>query len=42
LDGVEIPLEELANKVEDEDGRGDVGLGHGDVEGEPNLGVPGE
>lgn len=42
LDGAEILLEEFANKVEDEDGEGDAGVGHGDVEGEPDLGVPGE
>jgi hypothetical protein len=42
LDGAEIPLKEFANKIEDEDGECDAGVGHGDVEGEPDLGVPGE
>ena len=42
LDGAEILLEDFANKVEDEDSEGDAGVGHGDVEGEPDLGVPGE
>ncbi|KAE8124751.1 hypothetical protein FH972_019608 [Carpinus fangiana] len=40
LDGAEILLEDSANKVEDEDGESDAGMG--DVEGEPDLRVPGE
>jgi hypothetical protein len=40
LDGVEILLEDFTNKVEDENGEGDVGVGN--VEGEPDLGVLGE
>ncbi|KAE7997139.1 hypothetical protein FH972_001795 [Carpinus fangiana] len=40
LDGAEILLGDSTNKVEDEDGEGDAGVGA--VEGELDLGVPGE
>jgi hypothetical protein len=38
LDGAEILLEDSTNKVEDEDGEGDAGVG--DVEGRAGLGGP--
>jgi hypothetical protein len=40
LDGAKILLKDFANKVEDEDGESDAGVG--DVEGKPDLGVLGE
>jgi hypothetical protein len=39
LNGVEILLKEFANIVEDEDGEGEARMSHGDVKGEPDLGV---
>lgn len=42
LEGADVRFEELGDEVKDEEGEGKACVGHSDVEGEPDLWVPGE
>lgn len=42
MNRAKVLLQNFRNEVEDEDGEGEARVGHGYVEGEPDLGVAGE